>query len=64
MKWVDKYTKILEKTTITQEDYDEFIKFGKTLKSDNELDVYQQLGEGIHLLASENPNIKLADDEF
>lgn len=48
MKWLDKLTQILQKNTLTQKDYDEFISIGKTLKSDNELDIYQQIGDGIY----------------
>ena len=62
MNWEDKFLKMLDKKTLTQEDYDEFIDFGNTLKSENDLDKYEQIGEGIHLLASKNPEIKLADE--
>jgi len=63
MKWLDKLTQILQKNILTQEDYDEFIKIGKTLKSDNELDIYQQIGDGIYQ-KTKGTNIKLASDEF
>jgi len=63
MKWLDKLTQILQKNTLTQKDYDEFISIGKTLKSDNELDIYQQIGDGIYQ-KTKGTNIKLASDEF
>jgi len=63
MKWQDKLIQILQKNTLTQEDYDEFITIGKTLKSDNELDIYQQIGDGIYQ-KTRGTNIKLASDEF
>ena len=63
MKWLDKLTQILQKNTLTQKDYDEFILIGKTLKSDNESDIYQQIGDEIYQKTKE-PNIKLAPDEF
>ena len=63
MKWRDKLIEILQKNTLTQEDYDEFIRIGKTLKSDDELDIYQQIGEVIYQ-KTRGTNIKLAPDEF
>ena len=63
MKWRDKLIEILQKNTLTQEDYDEFIRIGKTLKSDDELDIYQQIGDGIYQ-KTRGTNIKLARDEF
>ena len=63
MKWRDKLIQILQKNTLTQEDYDEFIRIGKTLKSDDELDIYQQIGDGIYQ-KTRGTNIKLTKDEF
>ena len=63
MKWQDKLIEILQKNTLTQEDYDEFIRIGKTLKSDDELDIYQQIGDGIYQ-KTRGTNIKVARDEF
>ena len=63
MKWRDKLIEILQKNKLTQEDYDEFVRIGKTLKTDNELDIYQQIGDGIYQ-KTRGTNIKLAPDEF
>ena len=63
MKWRDKLIEILQKNTLTQEDYDEFIRIGKTLKSDDELDIYQQIGDGIYQ-KTRGTNIKVVRDEF
>ena len=63
MKWRDKLIEILQKNKLTQEDYDEFVRIGKTLKTDNELDIYQQIGDGIYQ-KTRGTNIKLARDEF
>tara|TARA_R100000995_G_C3461168_1_gene113217 strand:+ start:876 stop:1067 length:192 start_codon:yes stop_codon:yes gene_type:complete len=63
MKLQDKLIEILQKKTITQEDYDEFIRIGKTLKTDDELDIYQQIGDGIYQ-KTRGTNIKLTPDEF
>ena len=63
MKWQDKLIEILQKNKLTQEDYDEFVSIGKTLKTDNELDIYQQIGDGIYQ-KTRGTDIKLARDEF
>ena len=63
MKWRNKLIEILQKNKLTQEDYDEFVSIGKTLKTDNELDIYQQIGDGIYQ-KTRGTNIKLARDEF
>jgi len=63
MKWRDKLIEILQKNKLTQEDYDEFVRIGKTLKTDNELDIYQQIGDGIYQ-KTRGTNIKLVRDEF
>jgi len=63
MKWRDKLIEILQKNKLTQEDYDEFVRIGKTLKTDNELDIYQQIGDGIYQ-KTRGTNIKVARDEF
>lgn len=63
MKWQDKLIEILQKNKLTQEDYDEFVRIGKTLKTDNELDIYQQIGDGIYQ-KTRGTNIKVARDEF
>ena len=63
MKWQDKLIEILQKNKLTQEDYDEFVSIGKTLKTDNELDIYQQIGDGIYQ-KTRGTNIKVARDEF
>ena len=63
MKWRDKLIEILQKNKLTQEDYDEFVRIGKTLKTDNELDIYQQIGDGIYQ-KTRDTNIKVARDEF
>lgn len=63
MKWRDKLIEILQKNKLTQEDYDEFVSIGRTLKTDNELDIYQQIGDGIYQ-KTRGTDIKLARDEF
>ena len=63
MKWRNKLIEILQKNKLTQEDYDEFVRIGKTLKTDNELDIYQQIGDGIYQ-KTRGTNIKVARDEF
>lgn len=63
MKWRDKLIEILQKNKLTQEDYDEFVSIGKTLKTDNELDIYQQIGDGIYQ-KTRGTNIKVVRDEF
>ena len=63
MKWRDKLIEILQKNKLTQEDYDEFVSIGRTLKTDNELDIYQQIGDGIYQ-KTRGTNIKVARDEF
>ena len=63
MKWQDKLIEILQKNKLTQEDYDEFVSIGKTLKTDNELDIYQQIGDGIYQ-KTRGTNIKVVRDEF
>lgn len=50
MKWEDKVKKLLQKKSINQKEYDEFIAIGDKLKSDSDLEKYQQFGEGIYLL--------------
>ena len=63
MKWRNKLIEILQKNKLTQEDYDEFVRIGKTLKTDNELDIYQQIGDGIYQ-KTRGTNIKVVRDEF
>jgi len=50
MKWLDRLKELLEKESINQEEYDEFIAIGNQLTSDSDIEKYQQLGEGIYLL--------------
>lgn len=59
MKWEDKVKKLLQKKSINQKEYDEFIAIGDKLKSDSDLEKYQQFGEGIYLLL--NLSIKTED---
>ena len=54
MNWEEKLKKFLNKEYINQRDYDEFIKIGKTLKSEEDIDKYMQYGEGIYLLLDED----------
>ena len=54
MNWEEKLKKFLTKEYINQRDYDEFIKIGKTLKSEEDIDKYMQYGEGIYLLLDED----------
>jgi len=59
MKWEDRIKELLAKESINQEDYDEFIKIGNNLKSNSDIDTYQQFGEGIYLLLE--PKVKVKD---
>ena len=61
--WINRLKELLGKSIINQEDYDEFIRIGKTLKTDDELDIYQQIGDGIYQ-KTRGTNIKLTPDEF
>lgn len=59
MKWIDRIKELLEQDSINQEEYDEFIEIGNQLKSDSDLEKYQQFGEGIYLLL--DPEVKVED---
>lgn len=59
MKWIDRLKELLEQDSINQEEYDEFIAIGNQLKSDFDIEKYQQLGEGIYLLLE--PEVKVED---
>ena len=59
MKWLDRLKELLEKESINQEEYDEFIAIGNQLTLDSDLEKYQQIGEGIYLLL--DPNIDVED---
>jgi len=59
MKWLDRLKELLEKESINQEEYDEFIAIGNQLTSDSDIEKYQQIGEGIYLLLE--PNIDVED---
>lgn len=59
MKWIDRLKELLAKDSINQKEYDEFIAIGNTLKSDSDIEKYQQFGEGIYLLLE--PNVKTED---
>jgi len=48
--WIDRLKELLGQDSINQEEYDEFIAIGNKLKSDSDIEKYQQLGEGIYLL--------------
>ena len=53
MKWIDRLKELLAQESINQEEYDEFVAIGNTLKSDSDIEKYQQIGEGIYLLLDE-----------
>jgi hypothetical protein len=53
MKWEDRIKELLAQNSINQQDYDEFIEIGNQLKSDSDIEIYQQFGEGIYLLLDE-----------
>lgn len=59
MNWIDRLKELLAKDSINQKEYDEFIAIGNTLKSDSDIEKYQQFGEGIYLLLE--PNVKTED---
>ena len=59
MKWIDRLKELLAKESINQEEYDEFIAIGNQLTSDNDIEKYQQFGEGIYLLLE--PEVKAED---
>ena len=60
MMWIDRLKELLEKDTINQEDYDEFVAIGNTLTKESDIEKYQQFGEGIYLLLE--PDVKTGDD--
>lgn len=51
--WIDRLKELLAQESINQEEYDEFVAIGNTLKSDSDIEKYQQIGEGIYLLLDE-----------
>ena len=60
MKWLIRLRELLAKDTINQEEYDEFIAIRNTLKSQSDIEKYEQFGEGIYLLLE--PDVKTGDD--
>ncbi len=56
MSWETKLKLFLEKNSISQQEYDEFVSIGKTLKDDADIEKYMQYGEGIYLLLGEDIN--------
>jgi len=59
MKWEDRIKELLAKDSINQKEYDEFIAIGNELKSETDIDIYKQYGEGIYLLLA--PEVKTED---
>ena len=59
MKWIDRLKELLAKESINQEEYDEFLTIGNQLTSDNDIEKYEQFGEGIYLLLE--PEVKVED---
>ena len=57
MKWEDRIKELLAQNSINQQDYDEFIEIGNQLKSDSDIEIYQQFGDGIYLLL--DPEVKV-----
>jgi len=60
MKWLIRLKELLEKDTINQEEYDEFVAIGNTLIKESDLEKYREFGEGIYLLL--DPDVKTGDD--
>jgi len=60
MKWLIRLKELLEKDTINQEEYDEFVAIGNTLTKESDLEKYREFGEGIYLLLE--PDVKTGDD--
>jgi len=60
MKWLIRLKELLEKDTINQEEYDEFVAIGNTLTKESDLEKYREFGEGIYLLL--DPDVKTGDD--
>ena len=56
MSWETKLKLFLKKNSINQQEYDEFVSIGKTLKDDADIEKYMQYGEGIYLLLGEDIN--------
>ncbi len=56
MNWETRLKLFLEKNSINQQEYDEFVSIGKTLKDDADIEKYMQYGEGIYLLLGEDIN--------
>ena len=42
MKWIDRLKELLAKDSINQEEYDEFIAIRNTLKSQSDIEKYEQ----------------------
>ena len=59
MKWIDRLKELLAKESINQEEYDEFLAIGNQLTSDNDIEKYEQFGDGIYLLLE--PEVKVED---
>ena len=59
MKWIDRLKELLAKESINQEEYNEFLAIGNQLTSDNDIEKYEQFGEGIYLLLE--PEVKVED---
>ena len=57
--WIDRLKELLAKESINQEEYDEFLAIGNQLTSDNDIEKYEQFGEGIYLLLE--PEVKVED---
>ena len=56
MNWETRLKLFLQKKSINQQEYDEFVSIGKTLKDDEDIEKYMQYGEGIYLLLGEDIN--------
>ena len=57
--WINRLKELLKKTSINQEDYNEFIEIGNKLTNENDIEKYKQLGEGIYLLVE--PEVDIED---
>jgi hypothetical protein len=56
MNWETRLKLLLKKNNLNQQEYDEFVAIGNTLKTNEDLEKYKQYGEGIYLLLGDDIN--------
>ena len=61
MSWETRLKLLLEKNNLNQQEYDEFVAIGNTLKTNEDLEKHKQYGEGIYLLLGDDINTE--DDD-